>query len=71
MAIIGFVCAFAGTIGDLSASFIKRSCNIKDFGNIMPGHGGILDRFDSVMMVAPLMYVTVCVFQPLMGIIIR
>lgn len=62
--VIAFFCAFAGTLGDLSASFIKRSCNIKDFGHIMPGHGGVLDRFDSVMLVAPLTYVFVELFQP-------
>ena len=45
-----------GLVGDLSASLIKRQCNIKDFGNIMPGHGGVLDRFDSVLLVAPFMY---------------
>ncbi|MEG1887349.1 MAG: CDP-archaeol synthase, partial [Oscillospiraceae bacterium] len=49
--------AVAGILGDLLASFIKRSCNIKDYGNIIPGHGGILDRFDSIMLIAPLMYV--------------
>ena len=36
-------------IGDLAASRIKRSMNIKDFGNIFPGHGGVLDRLDSIM----------------------
>ena len=43
-------------VGDLSASIIKRQHNIKDFGNIMPGHGGILDRFDSVFYVAGVMF---------------
>ncbi len=61
--IMGFCLAFAGTLGDLSASFIKRCCNIKDFGNIMPGHGGVLDRFDSVMLVAPFTYMFIEVFQ--------
>lgn len=42
-----------GQIGDLSMSVLKRSCGIKDFGNLMPGHGGILDRFDSQMYIAP------------------
>lgn len=53
--LIGFVCGVLGIIGDLSASLIKRQVGIKDFGNIMPGHGGIMDRFDSVLFVAPFM----------------
>lgn len=42
-----------GMVGDLSASYIKRATGIKDYGNIMPGHGGVLDRFDSVLLIAP------------------
>lgn len=42
-------------IGDLVASLIKRQVDIKDFGNIMPGHGGLMDRFDSVLLVVPVM----------------
>ena len=42
-----------GIVGDLFASVIKRQCGIKDYGTIFPGHGGILDRFDSVMFIAP------------------
>ena len=48
--------ALIGLVGDLTASVIKRQTGIKDYGNIMPGHGGIMDRFDSVLLVAPFMY---------------
>jgi len=51
-----------GTLGDLTASLIKRQTGIKDFGNIMPGHGGALDRFDSVLMVVPFFYIAVSSF---------
>ena len=53
------IISFAGMMGDLIASYIKRACGIKDYGKIMPGHGGILDRFDSVIAVVPLMYIIV------------
>ncbi len=52
----GAVCAVMGIIGDLMASVVKRQRGIKDFGHIMPGHGGVMDRFDSFLFVAPTLY---------------
>jgi phosphatidate cytidylyltransferase len=54
--IIACIVAFFGTVGDLIESMIKRQAGIKDSGKIMPGHGGILDRFDSLIFVAPIVY---------------
>ncbi len=51
--IVGLLGAVFGMLGDLSLSYIKRKCSIKDYGNLIPGHGGVLDRFDSTMFVLP------------------
>ena len=56
VAIIG---SLVSVVGDLFASAIKRYYKIKDYGNIMPGHGGVLDRVDSILMISPLMIILV------------
>ncbi|MBP7176219.1 MAG: phosphatidate cytidylyltransferase [Thermoclostridium sp.] len=53
---MGLVCGTIAQIGDWAASAIKRSVGIKDFGHIIPGHGGLLDRIDSLLFVAPAIY---------------
>lgn len=58
---LGFIASILGILGDLFASAVKRQCGIKDYGTIFPGHGGILDRFDSVMFIAPVVAMIVTV----------
>ena len=53
IALLACVAAVLGIFGDLFASVVKSQCGIKDYGTIFPGHGGVLDRFDSVMFIAP------------------
>ena len=65
LVIITFVGAIISQLGDLLASGIKRDHNIKDYGHIIPGHGGIMDRFDSVIFVTPCIYFLAAVLAPL------
>lgn len=65
--LIAFICgagAIMSMVGDLAASAIKRNHNIKDYGKLIPGHGGIMDRFDSMIVTAPMIYfLTILLFQ--------
>lgn len=62
-AILAAVLAPLSVVGDLLASVIKRRCDIKDYGCIMPGHGGVMDRFDSVIFIAPMAYIVLMLFH--------
>ena len=57
MAFLGLIGAAATQLGDLAFSLIKREYDVKDFGKILPGHGGMLDRFDSLFIAAPVLYI--------------
>lgn len=59
---IAALCAVFGTLGDLLESKIKRMANVKDSGNFMPGHGGFLDRFDSLLVATPVVWIYVKLF---------
>ena len=58
-AIIAAICAIFGTMGDLLESKLKRMANVKDSGSLMPGHGGFLDRFDSLLVAVPFVWLYV------------
>ncbi len=59
---LGFICSVIDTLGDLVESMLKRSVGMKDSGNIMPGHGGFLDRFDSLLIATPFVFVYLTFF---------
>lgn len=56
MVVIAIILSVAGQFGDLIESGLKRFYKVKDSGTVLPGHGGILDRFDSMLIVLPLMF---------------
>jgi phosphatidate cytidylyltransferase len=62
--ILGPILSVLGQVGDLSESAIKRDLGLKDFGGILPGHGGVLDRFDSILFTAPVAYYYLVFFLP-------
>lgn len=62
-AVIGAVASVISQIGDLAASAIKRNHDMKDYGHLIPGHGGILDRFDSIIFIAPIVYYLITLFH--------
>ncbi len=64
--VVGFGASVVSQLGDLSASCIKREFGIKDYGRIMPGHGGVMDRCDSLIFVAPFVYYMLLVY-PVFG----
>ncbi len=62
--IVAFICGIIGQFGDFSESLIKRNCRVKDSGSLIPGHGGFLDRIDSLLFAGPAFY---CYYQLFLG----
>jgi len=63
--LFGLLVSVFGTYGDLSESMLKRASGLKDSGNILPGHGGMLDRFDSMLLAAPVIYIYIEILKAL------
>ncbi len=62
MVLFGLIAAVAATVGDLCESLLKRDLGVKDMGTLLPGHGGVLDRFDSLLFVLPVTYYAARIF---------
>lgn len=62
MPVIGLFASVISQFGDLAASAVKREAGVKDYGTLLPGHGGIMDRFDSIILTAPFVYFVMSVF---------